>query len=415
MLEQAAFPQETFDAIIDYLHHDVRTLKQCSLACHIWLPSSSLHLFSSLSWPPRRVDLSELRLGPEEPYDETLARLLLSSNRLRVYIRKLTLGCWFEELENASDVETINLNALMRIVDALPSLDSLHLASYIVLGDTYTVELRHSRTLLELNYTISAATSPPEATYKFFAAFRRISSLAIMNTNWGHAGSWRKPSFPVVDALIQIEKLQLSTASDDVVPCVLRDLASIFDLPRLHSLSIEGDIEIFLGSSLALAPNIRDLAYSAHPESSPFDLQNLCLHSVRIQSSLGPRFAWLPSSASGWHAIIRDLQLLRTSALERIVITICTPSLVIRPPDRPYAALFFEHILPSWQSLSRVLESCPVLYLFRIEICPRPPRPPEEDKRIWLNYFNAALSEHLPDQTVEDKVQVVIRDDNSQA
>lgn len=42
-------PQELIDHIIDHLHRDVGTLKQCSLVCKAWVPSSTLHIFFYLS------------------------------------------------------------------------------------------------------------------------------------------------------------------------------------------------------------------------------------------------------------------------------------------------------------------------------------------------------------------------------
>ncbi|KAJ7670102.1 hypothetical protein DFH06DRAFT_160987 [Mycena polygramma] len=39
-------PSETSDIIIDYLHDDVPTLRQCSLVCTEWLPAARFHIFS---------------------------------------------------------------------------------------------------------------------------------------------------------------------------------------------------------------------------------------------------------------------------------------------------------------------------------------------------------------------------------
>lgn len=45
-------PPEVRDYIIDVLHDDKSALRQCSLVCRGWIPSSSYHLFKILWWPP---------------------------------------------------------------------------------------------------------------------------------------------------------------------------------------------------------------------------------------------------------------------------------------------------------------------------------------------------------------------------
>ncbi|OCH88952.1 hypothetical protein OBBRIDRAFT_733502 [Obba rivulosa] len=41
-----ALPPELTDKILDYLHDDIASLKACSLACRVWLPSCRYHKFS---------------------------------------------------------------------------------------------------------------------------------------------------------------------------------------------------------------------------------------------------------------------------------------------------------------------------------------------------------------------------------
>lgn len=49
-------PAEIADQIIDYLYNDSITLKQCSLVCKGWIPSTRFHLFSSISIDPRQFN-----------------------------------------------------------------------------------------------------------------------------------------------------------------------------------------------------------------------------------------------------------------------------------------------------------------------------------------------------------------------
>ncbi|KAK0432409.1 uncharacterized protein EV420DRAFT_688299 [Desarmillaria tabescens] len=44
------FPSELCDRIIDFLHHDHKALKSCSLVCRAWIPATRFHLFECFSY-----------------------------------------------------------------------------------------------------------------------------------------------------------------------------------------------------------------------------------------------------------------------------------------------------------------------------------------------------------------------------
>lgn len=46
-----AFPQELIDYIVDLLHDDLESLKSCSLASHLFVSSTRVHLFNSVCRP----------------------------------------------------------------------------------------------------------------------------------------------------------------------------------------------------------------------------------------------------------------------------------------------------------------------------------------------------------------------------
>ncbi|KAG6890451.1 hypothetical protein C0992_001645 [Termitomyces sp. T32_za158] len=77
-------PQELVDYIIDYLFDDTAALRNCSLVCHAWRPSSQLHLFSTLSLKatPRACPAELCR---------RLYHLLRSSPTLCLYIREVDI------------------------------------------------------------------------------------------------------------------------------------------------------------------------------------------------------------------------------------------------------------------------------------------------------------------------------------
>ncbi|KAI0758782.1 hypothetical protein C8Q74DRAFT_1372701 [Fomes fomentarius] len=53
------FPPEIKDRIIDHLHGDVKTLRQCALTCSEWLPRSRCNLFVAV-WVVTRKQLFSL-------------------------------------------------------------------------------------------------------------------------------------------------------------------------------------------------------------------------------------------------------------------------------------------------------------------------------------------------------------------
>ncbi|TCD65524.1 hypothetical protein EIP91_002532 [Steccherinum ochraceum] len=71
---------ELIDCIIDHLHDDRRSLKQCSLVAKLWLNSSYLHLFRS----------QHLARGKHD-FEVFLRHLMAPSCRLRFYLRRLVL------------------------------------------------------------------------------------------------------------------------------------------------------------------------------------------------------------------------------------------------------------------------------------------------------------------------------------
>ncbi|KAG7098157.1 hypothetical protein E1B28_000127 [Marasmius oreades] len=92
----STLPQELIDQIIDHLHNDILSLKNCSVVCHAWLPTSRIHLFSKI-----RLDIPRTRLEPldEDHHESALTHkpcqklhTLLSQNPAIIpHIHELTL------------------------------------------------------------------------------------------------------------------------------------------------------------------------------------------------------------------------------------------------------------------------------------------------------------------------------------
>lgn len=79
-------PPEIVDRIIDFRHHDRRTLAQCSLVCTKWLPAARFHLFRSI-FIKRQKRLEELstfiRAKPQTttPVSVHIRHLVVGSRR----------------------------------------------------------------------------------------------------------------------------------------------------------------------------------------------------------------------------------------------------------------------------------------------------------------------------------------------
>lgn len=142
-------PPELTDVIIDYMHHDKEALKQCSLVCKSWERSSTLHLFSSWTWPVHARQsatrgLLEIpgRAHEYHPSHDDLSscvQVLSDTARFNSFVQHLTIsdpsgsrgryhswddGYSYTTTNEAADPACEEL--LLRILDLLPALRTLH-------------------------------------------------------------------------------------------------------------------------------------------------------------------------------------------------------------------------------------------------------------------------------------------------
>ncbi|GJE95907.1 hypothetical protein PsYK624_120980 [Phanerochaete sordida] len=127
-------PQELADMIINHLD-DSQSLQQCSLVCKSWEASSTVHLFSRLSWPPCSVcwvrpamrgvcDCPRHTLTFDDCHD-----FLLSSHRLRAVVAHLRItgirgSSGLPEVEGH---EPLPLTFLFTLPELLPGLQTLEI------------------------------------------------------------------------------------------------------------------------------------------------------------------------------------------------------------------------------------------------------------------------------------------------
>ncbi|KAJ7877013.1 hypothetical protein B0H13DRAFT_2195037, partial [Mycena leptocephala] len=78
-------PQELTDKIIDGLHDDMPSLRDCSLVCWAWVPATRFHLFSDITLRRRwgRIMQPQFR-----PFVDMLAT---ESRTFALFVTRLTL------------------------------------------------------------------------------------------------------------------------------------------------------------------------------------------------------------------------------------------------------------------------------------------------------------------------------------
>ncbi|KAJ6482286.1 hypothetical protein C8R47DRAFT_1133546 [Mycena vitilis] len=75
-------PSEMSDMIVDHLHDDVPTLRQCSLVCKEWLPAARFHIFSVVNLSLYSIDqMLELLFYSESPIPQCIRHLSVIEGR----------------------------------------------------------------------------------------------------------------------------------------------------------------------------------------------------------------------------------------------------------------------------------------------------------------------------------------------
>ncbi|KAF7305347.1 APH domain-containing protein [Mycena chlorophos] len=79
-------PSETHDLIIDHLHDDVPTLRQCSLVCKAWLPAARLHIFSIVDISLYSIDaMLQTIFYPGAPFPSYIRELHIIDGQERTF------------------------------------------------------------------------------------------------------------------------------------------------------------------------------------------------------------------------------------------------------------------------------------------------------------------------------------------
>ena len=168
---QAPIAQELVDYIIDFLHDDPHSLRQCSRVCRSWLPASSLHLLRTIN----------IILCTHEPLFVSFALVL--SNRCRC--------------EESPNWDTVHLTRTRRILGNSPRLQmnirNLSILSRYTWGTCVTrpewgsenpiclFDLLPSLRNLTISTTLLYSIHPPPA---HLHAPREIDTLTLISTSF---------------------------------------------------------------------------------------------------------------------------------------------------------------------------------------------------------------------------------------
>jgi D-ribose pyranose/furanose isomerase RbsD len=303
-------PQEVIDQVIDYLHDNTKALRQCSLVCRSWLPSTSLHLFAQFSWPPCcyiwetypyiQEGFLECRC-PTCDYSaiwHQLHNFLQNSARVRDNIQFLRLA--FQWLHRVPGSDSLNeceyhecpvaLSDLKSILDLLPSLRQLFVSELNI--ESYTTLRQDSLPVKSLDRLVISCYGGSQVGGEgsdncllvlalFLGFFSNISTLTVvylteflpdMHAIWMSAQNQLQLS-----TRCNVSTLQLFSPLPEAVPMFLDVLQLMADLDTLSTVVVPdyrydppyGVIESFFES----VPNLTSFAFDA---KLVVDLAKIC-------------------------------------------------------------------------------------------------------------------------------------------
>jgi hypothetical protein len=197
---QPFIPQEVIDYIIDHLHDDKETLRKCSLVSRAWLPSSSLHLFECLAWPPcfhawddipsRTCRCSTL---DHSSFWEVLLDFCRGSSRVHKNVRRLRVRFQWTVVDphwaRLEYQNRISLEELSAGLDLLPHMRDLVLVNLGLRRAPYSRVSKARKVLDKLIFvdprlrTADFSHSDGLRVLEFFSIFGKISTL-VLSTVW---------------------------------------------------------------------------------------------------------------------------------------------------------------------------------------------------------------------------------------
>ena len=336
-------PQEVVDQVIDHLHDDMKALRACSLVCRAWTPASSVHLFTTLFWPPcyhawlawhatvQDMQCTCYSINYSRVWQQ-LVEFCRDSDRLRCnQVRRLNL-CFavpFEPSNASGDAShmkahPIQVSELEQLLNCLPGLRHLYLTDLdfvrseqrIPPWSSLTSTLYNAPKNLErLTINNPHFDFTDELVDEFFRLFNTISTLEMSNLK--HEASSRLSSHSMDQARKKgcvVHSLEVKDAETRPLQDCLVALQHWVDLNSLTSAAFltnayaPGSLE----KVLKHAPNLASLSVNAAATPNLSLIVSVCpsLRSLTLCGELvvhAGDCVSLDSVRCGWTPIVRVL------------------------------------------------------------------------------------------------------------
>ncbi|KAJ7214527.1 hypothetical protein GGX14DRAFT_611101, partial [Mycena pura] len=213
--QQPRTPPETNDIIIDHLHDDLSTLRQCSLVCKEWLPSARFHIFSVVHLSLYSIDqMLEVVFYPGSPIPQYIRDLHIIDSQGREFDPK-----WVDD-----KLSLVTLSSMTSILSL-----SLEQVDFSGLSGATMAALRGITarvTRLELTYVRFKDFTGCLA---FLAAAASLRSLAFCATSFEDE---TRSASPIIDTILpELVELNLDESLLDLV-------CSMSSPPRIRALSL---------------------------------------------------------------------------------------------------------------------------------------------------------------------------------
>lgn len=302
------FPQELVDNIIDHAHDDKPTLASCTLVCRSWLPSSSYHLldrlhvnlgkhatFVSTTMPPGH----DLVLRDTGVTIESFLATLRATPRLRNAKSLSLMGpdpsprMRHAPQDATSQEVVLELDALQSLLEILPSLSSLFIATESIRGPlspTSPVQ-GHARKFKLKTLGLSSTGRVGDA-LALLDMFDEIGELHMRNFQFQ---DFDRLAIPPTSAPLKVKHLDLTEGSPSSVTQSLLVFGASLDKSTFESLSVcelrdaEGFTALFMFLA-AFGENIKSLDYRGsllgYPNAALMLQPLVNLESIRLSTSL---------------------------------------------------------------------------------------------------------------------------------
>ena len=378
MMQRSRLPPELVDTVIDFLHNDKQALRQCSLVSKAWIPSSTLHLFATITWPPCAHQWPDSFVPPIQDSTtlcrcvrsradfDILLHVLSTTPRIHHNVRELKLTSWvtilYDGRYNVIEFQSISYMKTIEIIRAVPHLRRLELLDFIPdLMWPSEVDF-HARIpyIQELRVRVNERRVAMLAMLDVLSLFTHVHRLTIEGSPIDLETTFVTPSTASLTAT-SVDELDIASHPANMEK-VTRGLCRLVDGSSMRRLQVHPN-EILPGLEplSRSAENLEFLSYTvgSRPPAivDPSKLRSL---------SLRNRLVIFPEGASEWESLLRDLRILANPQLTSLEITLEVfrdSARTDQPVEESTPVAVLEDYLMrfDWGSLVIVLEGCPRL------------------------------------------------------